>query len=72
MIIIAIGGIFLLLVDLVTLVWLSHTAGRIDGLTSEVKRTPSWTTRLRETVDKKSELHMPSDFEKPPKPQRDE
>ena len=45
-------------------VWLAHTAGRIDGLTGEIRRKPGIVRKLRDLTDKPSELHLPTDFEK--------
>jgi hypothetical protein len=66
MIQIEIGGLILLVLDIILLIWLSRLAGRIDGLTSEPKRGPGVVTRLREvaTGGPGSKLHLPTDFEK--------
>jgi hypothetical protein len=55
----------LALCDIVLFIVHARTVGRLDGLTSEVKR-PSAVRRLAENigVSKRSALHLAKDFEK--------
>lgn len=57
----------LALLDTILFIWLAYNSGRINGLTSEVKRSPGILGKLSETINGKSALHLPPGFEKMPR-----